>query len=176
MNSTPDESARLSSSFLAQAREQLAANHRLIRHCVAQLDDQRVWWRPHESQNSIGNLLLHVTGNLRERLLAIVAGQSHERQRAAEFAERAVIAKDVLLGRLEAVVALCEQVLDGLVSAQLLALRSYQGLNQRFDLDVLSVIFRTLLHLAGHAQEIVFMTRLQLGEAYRFANPTPRPR
>jgi hypothetical protein len=175
MNPTFDESTSIGNDFLAQAREQLAASHQLIRHCAAQLNDDQLWWRPRESQNSIGNLLLHVTGNLRDRLVALVGGQPSERDRNQEFAERSTIAKDVLMARLESVVAECDRVLADLAVPQLLEPRSYDGLNRRFDLDVLAVIFRTLLHVAGHAQEIVFMTRLQLGDAYQFANPTRRP-
>jgi hypothetical protein len=172
MNSTSDESARIGMVFLGQARDQLAASHQLIRHCVAQLNDDHIWWRAHESQNSIGNLLLHLTGNLGQRLVDIVGGQPRERDRDREFAERSAIAKDVLMARLDSVVVECDRVLAGLAAAELLEPRSYEGMNRRFDLDVLAVIFRTLLHLAGHAQEIVFMTRFQLGDAYQFADPT----
>ena len=35
-----------------------------IKHCLGQIDDEQLWWRPHESQNSIANILLHLCGNL----------------------------------------------------------------------------------------------------------------
>ena len=160
-------SARLSCAV----REKLAAAHELIRHCAEQLTDAQIWWRPRESQNSIGNLLLHVTGNLHERIVSLIGGEPSRRNRPREFAEREVIARDELLERLVQVVAECDRVLGGLPPARLLEGRSYEGLNRQFDIDILSVILNTLVHVAGHAQEIVFMTRLTLGDVYKFANP-----
>ena len=40
---------------------------------------------------------------------------------------------------------------------------------------VLSLILRTLTHLSGHAQEILFMTRLQLRDKYQFKHPAGVP-
>ena len=167
----PDDAAIGRGVFLAQAREKLAAAHQLIRHCAEQLTDEQIWWRPRESQNSIGNLLLHVTGNLHERIVSLIGGAPSRRDRLQEFAERERIARDELLRRLAEVVAECERVFGELPPTRLLEPRSYQGLNRRFDIDVLSVILNTLVHVAGHAQEIVFMTRLTLGDVYKFANP-----
>ena len=173
--------AQIGALFLAQARDRMDASCRLIRHCANQLDEDQFWWRPRPSHNSVGNLVLHVTGNLRERLLTVVAGEPGVRDRAEEFACRGPIAKETILARLEEVVRECDQLLAALPVPRLLEARSYQGINRRFDLHVLSVIFQSLSHLAGHAQEIVFCTRLQVGDSYQFSNPpagapSPAPR
>jgi Protein of unknown function (DUF1572) len=170
MNPTSPDDASVGIAFLSQARDRLEAACGLIRHCTDQLDDEQVWRRTREAQNSIGNLLLHITGNLRDRIVGVVAQRPNERDRPGEFSERGPIAKDVLVGRLEMVASECDAVLSSLAAGQLLEPRSYQGINRRMDLDVLSVIFQTVVHLAGHAQEIVFMTRSELGDTYRFAN------
>jgi hypothetical protein len=170
MDSTSPDDASVGAAFLAQARDRLAAACGLIRHCTDQLNDEQVWCRPRASQNSIGNLLLHITGNLRDRIVGVVAQLPNERDRASEFSERGPISKDALVSRLEMVACECNAVLSSLASGRLLQPRSYQGINRRMDLDVLSVIFQTVVHLAGHAQEIVFMTRLELGDTYQFTN------
>ncbi len=162
-------------SFLAQACDRLAASAKLIEHCVGQLTDEQIWWRPTESQNAIGNLLLHLTGNLRDRILSLIAGQPSVRDRDAEFAHREHVPRDRLLAAFLEVVAECDAALGALTSAQLIEPRSYQGVNRRFELDVVGVIMHTLTHLAGHAQEIVFMTRLQLSDDYRYTSPEMKP-
>ena len=35
-----------------------------IARCLDQLSDEQAWWRPQEEMNSIGNLLLHLSGNI----------------------------------------------------------------------------------------------------------------
>ncbi len=169
-HASTDESA-IGAEFLAQAREHLTNAHELLRHCANQLNDEQIWWRPRDSQNGIGNLLLHITGNLHERIVSVVGEEPIRRNRSQEFAERGPIARDELLRQLGQVVTRCDVIFANLTPARLLERRSYQGLKHRFDRDVLSVILHTLLHLAGHAQEVVFMTRSLLGEEYEFLNP-----
>jgi hypothetical protein len=47
-------------------------------------------------------------------------------------------------------------------------MRRYRGFSQEWEGTVLAVILRTLVHVGGHTQEIIHLTRLQLGPAYRF--------
>jgi hypothetical protein len=159
------ERANVGQAYLAQGRRRLAACLARIKHCLDQLDDAQVWWRPREPLNSIGNLLLHLCGNLRQWVVAGVTGAPDARDRPGEFAERGAIPKAELLRRLEAVAAEADAVLAGVTAAQLLEPRRIQG----FDETVLSALFDSLSHLSGHTQEIVYITRLQLGDAYRFA-------
>jgi hypothetical protein len=136
-----------------------------IKHCLDQLDDAQVWWRPRPSMNSIANIVLHLCGNLRQWIVAGVSGTEDSRNRPQEFAERELIPKHELLRRLEEVAGEADAVLAHLTDAQLLAPRRIQG----FDETVLSALFDSLAHLSGHTQEIVYITRLQLGNAYQFA-------
>ena len=56
-----------------------------IDHCLGQLNDEQIWWRPGEGQNSIGNLLLHMCGNLRQWAIVPLTDGEDQRDRAAEF-------------------------------------------------------------------------------------------
>ena len=155
----------LGRAYLAESRRRLAACHERITHCLGQLDDAQVWWRARPALNSIGNLVLHLCGNLRQWLVSGVGGAADVRDRPAEFAEQGPIPKEELLRRLGAVVRAADNALSRVEDSRLLEARRIQG----FDETVLSAIFDSLAHLAGHTQEIVFVTRLQLGDAYRFA-------
>jgi len=151
--------------YIQAARRRLAACHQKITHCLDQLDDVQLWWRPAESMNSIANLVLHLSGNLDQWIVSAVGGAPDLRNRPLEFSERTHVPKEQLSQRLGSTVTRADQTLAQATDAKLLEPRCIQG----FDETVLSAIFECLAHFNGHTQEIVFITRLQLGDAYRFA-------
>jgi hypothetical protein len=138
-----------------EAGKELTSALAKIKHCLGQLTDEQVWWRSRPSLNSVGNLILHLCGNLRQWIVAGLGGAADGRDRPAEFAERGPIPKDELLRKLEAVVDEARAVLARQTARQLLKRRRIQG----FDVT----------HFRGHTQEIISLTRLQLGDAYKFA-------
>jgi hypothetical protein len=54
----------LPGACLGEARKTLAGAHQRIVHAASQLDETDIWWRPHESMNAVGNIILHLCGNL----------------------------------------------------------------------------------------------------------------
>jgi hypothetical protein len=153
---------------LAAARAELGECRRKIRHCVKQLTDEQLWHRAGESFNSIANLLLHLNGNLSERIVSLLGAAPLQRDRAAKFAERGPIAKAELLARLEGTFEQCDEVLSRLTPAQLLETCRFRMLHGEVERSKVRVLWQTLVHLGGHTQEIVALTRLQLREQYRF--------
>ncbi len=149
----------------AAAAHELDSASKRIKHCLDQLNDEQVWRRSQASLNSIGNLILHLCGNLRQWIVAGVGGASDVRNRPAEFAERGPIPTAELVRSPEAVVGEAKRVLTGINARQLTAVRRIQS----FDLTRVVAIFDSVLHFRGHTQEIVHMTRLRLGDAYQFA-------
>jgi Protein of unknown function (DUF1572) len=173
MNETADGAA-IARNYLADARTELATDLLRIKHCVGQLNETQVWWRPAESMNSIGNLLLHLCGNLRWKFGAIIGGLPDDRDRPREFSERGPIPKVELLRRLEEEIAAADAALAGLTPSRLLELRIYRMLTGERRDTVQLIVLQTLLHLSGHAQEIIYITRFQRGDAYQFRTP-PSP-
>jgi hypothetical protein len=148
----------------AAAHELTSALDR-IKHCLGQLTDGQVWHRSRPDLNSIGNLILHLCGNLRQWIVSGVGGAADVRNRPAEFAEQGPIPREELLRRLESAVGEARRVLTGVDARQLAEVRRIQG----FDVTGAAAIFDSVPHFRGHTQEIVHMTRLQLGDAYQFA-------
>lgn len=165
MNQPTSNSHSIGHAYIAAGRHRFAACVERIKHCLRQLDDARVWWRPAESQNSIANIVLHLCGNLKQWIVAGVGGAPDTRNRPLEFSERGPIANVELIRMLDEIAAAVDRVLAGVTEDKLLKIRRIQG----FEETVLSAIFDTLAHFSGHTQEIVFITRLQLGDDYRFA-------
>ncbi len=157
-------SEQTATACLDALRVQLAGNLKKIKHCLDQLDDEQIWWRPRQSHNSIGNLLLHVCGNLSQWILSAVGGEPDTRDRPSEFSQRGPIPKAELVRRLEDVVDRSRAVLAGLPASRLLEDRRVQG----FDETVLSAIVDSVCHFTGHTHQVVYITRLQLGDEYRF--------
>ncbi len=116
MSHTLDESdvpLLMGIDLLSEARRQLGDGATTIRHCLTQLDDVEVWWRPQARMNSVGNLVLHFTGNLRQRFLSDIGGEPFDRDRFGEFTERRTIPRDELVERIDDVV----RRVDALLSA-----------------------------------------------------------
>jgi hypothetical protein len=78
------------------AADELESALERIEHCLEQLNDEQVWVRSQPSLNSIGNLILHLCGNLRQWIVAGVGGSPDVRNRPAEFAERGPVPKEDL--------------------------------------------------------------------------------
>jgi hypothetical protein len=159
---TADE---LAAAVGREASNELTSALGKVKHCLGQLTEEQVWWRSHPSLNSVGNLILHLCGNMRQWMVAGLGGVTDIRDRPAEFSERGPIPKEELQRRLEAVVDEARAVLERQTGRQLMEARCIQG----FNVIGLAAIFDSVPHFRGHTQEIVGMTRMQLRDAYQFA-------
>ena len=143
-----------------------AALGRIV-HCVSQLSDDQVWSRSREEMNSIGNLVLHLTGNVGQLIVSGVGGVPDTRDRPAEFSARGPVPKDELIGGLTAAVNRAKATFAG-ASEQTLCEPVTVG---KYDWTGMQAVIRSVAHFRGHAQEIIHMTRTILGESYQFAGP-----
>jgi len=157
--------AEVAAAVAKEAADELEDAVGKIKHCVRQLSEQQVWWRPADSMNSIGNLILHLCGNVRQWITCGVGGAEDRRDRPREFSKRGPIPTGELLGRLDAAVAEAREALAKATAADLLAPRRIQG----FEVTGMQATFESVAHFRGHTQEIVHLTRFQLGDAYEFA-------
>ena len=151
-------------AFIAAARHTLGEGIRKIEHCVGQLNDDQIWWRPQPEMNSIANIMLHLSGNLRQWIVAGVGGTKDVRNRPLEFSDRSNRPKGEVLGTLKKTVGEADAVLARLTASELLSPKRIQG----YDNVVIGAIMDTIPHFRGHVQEIIHITRQQLGEEYQF--------
>src|SRR6266536_2397822 len=56
-----------------------------LRGAVEPLTNEQLWWRPNSASNSIGNLLLHLKGNVWQWMVASFNQLEDARDRPAEF-------------------------------------------------------------------------------------------
>lgn len=135
-----------------------------VERCVIELSEDDIWWREHETNNSVGNLLLHLTGNLNQFVLAGIAGAPDTRNKPQEFSERQRIAKDELIRRLNDALRATDRTLALLEPARLLDMTRVQD-RERSILEVLSVVVD---HFALHVGQIIYITKLRTGKDLKF--------
>jgi uncharacterized damage-inducible protein DinB len=137
-----------------------------IQQCLATLSEDDVWWRAHETDNSIGNLILHLSGNVRQWIVAGLGGEPDKRDRPAEFSERSHIPKELLLKRFEAALNDADRVLQDFDVSRLLEVRHIQ----RDDTTCLDAISHVVEHVAQHLGQIIYITKLRTGKDLKFYN------
>ncbi|GAC1398001.1 MAG: hypothetical protein NVSMB68_13970 [Thermoanaerobaculia bacterium] len=132
-----------------------------IRHCLEQLSDDEIWSRPNEASNSVGNIVLHLTGSLNHYLNHKLGTLAFQRDRAGEFAERRRIPKSELLAGFDEMVTRGEETLNAM-SVQRLADESPEpNMNRLVVEDLLNIGF----HLSTHTGQILWITKMFHGGA-----------
>ncbi|HEY9383484.1 MAG TPA: DUF1572 family protein [Gemmatimonadales bacterium] len=162
-------------AFLAQSREYLTGHYLpKIRAAVETLSEADLWWRPNEASNSIGNLMLHLAGNIRQWIVSGVGGAPDRRDRAAEFARREPLEREALLALLTEAIFEADAVIARADPASLEARLVVQGR----VISVLEAIYHVVEHVALHAGQILYITKLRAGKDlgfYRMEGGIPRP-
>ena len=147
----------LAADFLAFSREKLLEQYwPRLRSCVESLTDEQVWWRPNEASNSIGNLILHLNGNVRQWIISPFNQLEDQRDRPAEFSEHCIIPARELLEKLSATMQEASEVLARISEADLLTPFEIQG----YKVTGLRAIYQVVEHFAMHFGQIVFITKL----------------
>lgn len=131
-----------------------------VRACMDALSDEDLWWRPNESSNSVGNLVLHMCGSSRHFIGRGVGGSDYGRDRPGEFAERGPVPRAELRRLLEETVAETARVLDALTPERLRETTDRAGDEQ----TVQYLVSRTSHHWAVHTGQIVYVTKMRRPE------------
>lgn len=142
--------------FLETARKSLIDEHwPRLRECVCSLTEEQLWWRPNEASNSIGNLLLHLNGNLGQWIVCSFNRDEDRRNRPSEFSERGPVPIAGVLARLASTVEEAGAVLARLTEADLLATYQIQG----YTVTGLYAVFHCIEHFSQHYGQIAYITK-----------------
>ena len=155
----------LARTFIAQSRHYLNVEYRTkIRAAVESLPGDALWWRANDESNSVGNLLMHLAGNIRQWIVSGVGGSANVRDRAGEFAARDGAGAPELLARLEQALDEVDAVLARLTDADLLTTRTIQGR----DVTVFQAVYHVTEHFATHLGQIILITKMHRPGAVQF--------
>ncbi len=126
-----------------------------IKKCLDLISEEEVWQRPNEQSNSIGNLILHLCGNVRQWLISGLGGQEDHRNRQAEFSDKGSIDKVGLSAKLDLLQTDAEPVLQQVTSRMLTA--NYDV--QCFQETGLSILVHIIEHFSYHTGQITFYVK-----------------
>jgi hypothetical protein len=156
-------------NFLDFSIQKLCQYSSEIGKCLALLDDSQIWWRGSANENAIGNLVLHLCGNVRQRI-AIIDGRSDDRVREREFSAVGGVSRTELLSTLRATVENAVAVMSELPGERL----RREVITGEFRQTILESIYHMETHFALHSGQIYSATKRLTGADLNFYKP-PAP-
>lgn len=144
-------------SFLERSRYYLAYEYPTkIRLALEPLDETIIWKRANQESNSIGNLLLHLSGNVREWIVCGIGGAASDRDRASEFAAKDGLTKTQLLSQLTESVRGADNVLGALADSDLYKEITIQGR----ETSVFAAVYHVVEHFSMHTGQIIMLAKI----------------
>jgi hypothetical protein len=134
-------------------QERADAIHKL----VDSLTTDQLWTKPYPYGNSIGHLLLHLTGNLSYYIGTEIAGTGYVRNRPLEFSDETRQPKETVLKKFDEAVAMVRATLEKQSEADWARAYSAKGLDQagtRFYIFV-----NCAAHLSQHLGQIIYLCK-----------------
>lgn len=141
--------------FVQNALYRMDESSRMIKIALAKISENELWQRPNEQSNSIGNLLLHLCGNVTQYAIASLGNSPDNRERDLEFSTEQGWDKQQLLEELDATVAQAKEVVQSTSQAEWLRVRDVQG----FRFSGIGVIMHVVEHYSYHTGQIAFWVK-----------------
>jgi uncharacterized damage-inducible protein DinB len=163
----------VAAAFVEKSRNLLLSDYLpKIDRCLSRLETGDVWWRPNDASNSIGNLILHLCGNVTMWIIGGVGRLPFERNRQQEFDERREMPAAALNERLHDIVRRADEVMAGLSESELLSRRDIQG----YNVTVLEAVYHVVEHFGMHTGQIILLSKARVGEHLNlWEPPSPSP-
>lgn len=147
----------VATAFITRSRHYLAYEYPTkIERCLEALPADAVWRRSNELSNSIGNLLLHLEGNVRQWIVSSVGGAPDHRYRSGEFAAREGGDAMALFAALRTTLADADTVIGALRVDDLASRRTIQAR----DVSVFDAVYHVVEHFSLHTGQIILLTKL----------------
>lgn len=152
-------------NFIDRSRAYLTDEYRIkLRKTMDSLPPEMLWWRPNDESNSVGNLLMHLEGNVRQWIVGAIGGAPDVRNRAGEFAAKEGGTREELMRRMEQTLDEVDAVLAKLRPEQLTERRRVQAR----DVSVLDAVYQVVQHFALHLGQIILVAKAQVPGAVKF--------
>lgn len=135
-----------------------------IEACLAKMTGDQIWSRGHETENAVGNLVLHLGGNVRQWIIATLGGEADRRDRDAEFVARGGLDASELAAGIRQTVEQAVIVIRAASTEQLTAAYMIQG----YSVSGVEVVYHVVEHFAQHTGQIIFATKMLVGQDMGF--------
>jgi len=165
--------ADISRAFIDQSRRLLTGSYLpRIEKAVEGVSIENLWWRANPQSNSIGNLLLHLNGNVRQWIISGLGGDTDVRKRQVEFDTQTGTDAPALLRELRATVEGAARILANVDPSTLLERRRIQS----YDVTVMQAIYAVVEHFSMHTGQIILLAKTFKGDLgfYDLSGGEPR--
>jgi Protein of unknown function (DUF1572) len=156
--------------FLDYSYHKLEAMTDHLQFCLGKLTDAQIWERHGAHENSVGNLMLHLCGNMRQWVISGVGGALDVRKRDEEFCAAGGMDGEELMGRFSVTVAEALKVIGGLPAERL----TERITPQNHEVSVLEAIYQVVGHLQQHTGQIILLTKQMTGTDLDLTMPRKR--
>ena len=153
-----------SDEFLDNCRYRLDESLRMILICLNKLDEKQVWTQPGPTGNSIGNLILHLCGNIRQYGISGLGNLEDHRNRDLEFEQAGGLTKRELYQKLTETIDEARVIMAESSEQNWLQHREVQG----FRFSGVGLILHIVEHLSYHTGQIALITKLFLDQPLGF--------
>ena len=148
----------LRDQLISESVRRLREGQERIHACVGRLSEEALWHRPNTHVVSVGNLVVHLCGNVGQWINSTLGARPDHRQRASEFSEAGPIGHRELLERLDSTLASAYDVVLGLSDADLTRTWAVQGFRETGT----AVLLHVVEHFSYHVGQISLHTKLRL--------------
>ena len=142
--------------FILNAEYRMDESMRMIRISVEQLSEEDIWKRPNTSSNSVGNLILHLCGNISQYIVSSLGRSPDVRERDLEFSASGNMKKEELMQSLEAIIDQSKKIIASANEQEYLRVREVQG----FSMSGIGVVLHVVEHLSYHTGQIAYWTKI----------------
>jgi len=157
--------------FLKVSADKLEQLRGRILDCLGRLTYDQIWMRNTDNANSVGNLVLHLCGNVKQWIGYGVGGQPDLRDRDSEFAARGGLQPAELSQRLQATISEAAGIIRNLAPERLAERRTIQ----KYDVTELEAILHVVEHFSQHTGQIIFATKLLTGQDLGYYQHLSKP-
>ena len=142
--------------FIAQAIHRIDENTQKLETCIQELNETEIWKRPNLHSNSVGNIILHLCGNIRQYAISSLGNSTDVRERDKEFSADGGYAGPELLKKLTDTIEQAKNVIQNTTEEELLRERKVQG----YTHSGIGIILHVTEHYSYHTGQIIFWTKL----------------
>ena len=147
--------SKITQEIVDQVLFRLDENSRMVRIALDRVSDEEIWQRPNQVSNSIGNLMLHLCGNITQYAISSLGEKEDVRERDKEFEAKGGIGKAELIRTLMHTVNMAKETIKSTSEAQFMRSREVQG----FQMSGIGIILHVVEHYSYHTGQIAFWVK-----------------
>ena len=149
----------IAAEFLAFSAKKMQSLHGDIASCLGKLTEAQIWQRGGPHENSVGNLLLHLDGNIRQWILHGIADQPDVRRRDDEFTLAPSTDSKTAFANFTATLNEAREVIATLPHDRLLEIIDPQPASTWRNAPILDAIYKVVSHIDHHTGQIILLTK-----------------